>query len=140
MFADSGFVYAPNPLMVPNTQLALELGELARSVGLHAPYHEAVMVAMWEQEQDVADPTVLRAVAIAAGLEAEAVDEAIASRRYRQHVVAATEEAHSVGITAVPAFIIADRYLLMGAQPHTAFEQVLEQLAEDQITAAAESA
>ena len=128
MFADSGFTYAPHPERVPNTHLALELGELAREVGLHAPYHEAVMQAMWEQEQDVADPAVLRALAITVGIEAESIDEAIASRRFRPLVEQSTREAHAAGINAVPAFVLADRYLLMGAQPHEVFEQAIARL------------
>jgi 2-hydroxychromene-2-carboxylate isomerase len=59
MFEDCGFAYAPHPERVPNTHLALELGELARAAGLHSEYHGAVMVGMWEQELDVADPAVL---------------------------------------------------------------------------------
>lgn len=128
MFSDSGFAYAPHPDRVPNTQLALELGELARQVGLHATYHEAVMAAMWEQEQDVSDPIVLREIAVGVGLEAEAVDSALTSRSFRPDVEQSTREAHSAGINAVPAFVIGDRYLLMGAQPHEVFEQAIAQL------------
>ena len=36
MFEDCGFTYAPHPERVPNTHLALELGELARAAGLHS--------------------------------------------------------------------------------------------------------
>jgi predicted DsbA family dithiol-disulfide isomerase len=127
MFAESGFAYAPHPEITPNTQLALELGELARGEGLHAAYHEAVMQAMWEQERNVADPDVIRAVAIGVGLDAEAVDEAIASRRFRPVVQESTREAHAMGINAVPAFVLQERYLLLGAQPHDVFEQVIRE-------------
>jgi predicted DsbA family dithiol-disulfide isomerase len=127
MFAESGFAYAPHPEITPNTQLALELGELARGEGLHAAYHEAVMQAMWEQERNVADPDVIRAVAIGVGLDAEAVDEAIASRRFRTVVQESTREAHAMGINVVPAFVLQERYLLLGAQPHDVFEQVIRE-------------
>ena len=132
MFEDCDFTYAPHPERVPNTQLALELGELARSADLHAEYHDAVMVAMWEQERDVADPAVLGEVSIGIGLDPAAVTEAIESRRFRAHVIQCTEEAHAAGITGVPAFIFEERYLLMGAQPHAAFEKLIEQVRADQ--------
>ncbi|MEI6625512.1 MAG: DsbA family oxidoreductase [Thermoleophilia bacterium] len=138
MFEDCGFAYAPNPERVPNTHLALELGELARAAGLHAEYHDAVMVGMWEQELDVADPAVISAIAVGIGLDADAVAEAIESRRFRAHVLQCTEEAHSAGITGVPAFIFEERYLLMGAQPHAAFEKVIAQVRADQAEASAE--
>ena len=128
MFAESGFGYAPHPEITPNTQLALELGELARGEGLHGVYHEAVMQAMWEQEQNVADPDVIRRISIDVGLDAEAVDEAIASRRFRPVVQESTREAHAMGLNAVPAFVLQEKYLLMGAQPHDVFEQVIAQL------------
>ena len=128
MFAESGFPYAPHPEITPNTQLALELGELARAEDLHPAYHEAVMQAMWEQSLNVADPAVLREVAIGVGLEAEAVDEAIATRRFRPVVQESTREAHAMGINAVPAFVLQEQYQLLGAQPHDVFEQVIAQL------------
>lgn len=125
LFAEAGFGYAPHPEITPNTQLALELGELARGADLHAPYHEAVMRAMWEESRNVADPEVMRGIAIGVGLEPEAVDEAIATRRFRPVVVESTREAHAMGINAVPAFVLDERFLLMGAQPHEVFEQVI---------------
>jgi predicted DsbA family dithiol-disulfide isomerase len=33
-----------------------------------------------------------------------------------------------MGINAVPAFVLQEKYLLMGAQPHDVFEQVIAQL------------
>ena len=127
MFAEAGFGYAPHPERVPNTALALELGELARQEGLHPAYHEAVMRAMWEEEQDVADPAVLRAVAVAAGLAGDAVDEALATRRFRRAVEESTREARAMGISAVPAFVLQERYLVLGAQPHEVLEEAVAQ-------------
>ena len=131
MFAEAGFAYAPHPEITPNTHLALELGELARAEGRHDVYHEAVMRAMWEEARNVADPDVIRAVAIEAGLDAEAVDEAIATRRFRPVVEESTREAHAMGINAVPAFVLQERYLLMGAQPHEVFEEAIARILGD---------
>ncbi len=125
MFADSGLPYAPHPGRVPNTQLLLELGELAREQGLHPAYHEAAMVALWEEGRDVSDPMVVRDVAVGAGLDPAAADEAIATRAFRAVVEASTREAHRLGINAVPAFVIDERELVLGAQPHAVFEQLL---------------
>jgi predicted DsbA family dithiol-disulfide isomerase len=33
-----------------------------------------------------------------------------------------------MGINAVPAFVLQEQYLLLGAQPHDVFEQVIAQL------------
>ena len=125
MFAASGLPYAPHPERVPNTQLLLELGELARQEGRHAAYHEAAMAALWEEGRDVSEPAVVRAVAVAVGLDPAAVDEAIATRGFRAVVEASTREAHRLGINAVPAFVIDERELVLGAQPHAVFEEIL---------------
>ena len=94
---------------------------------------------MWEQELDVADPAVISAIAVGIGLDPEAVAEAIESRSFRAHVLQCTEEAHAAGITGVPAFIFEERYLLMGAQPHVAFEKLIAQVRTDEAEATATS-
>lgn len=83
------------------------------------------MRAMWEESRNVADPDVMRAIAVEVGLDPAGVDEAIATRRFRPVVVESTREAHALGINAVPAFVLDERFLLLGAQPHEVFEQVI---------------
>ena len=58
-------------------------------------------------------------------IDPAAVDEAIATRAFRAVVEASTREAHRLGINAVPAFVIDERELVLGAQPHAVFEQLL---------------
>jgi predicted DsbA family dithiol-disulfide isomerase len=121
MFEESGLVFNPNP----------ELGEAARAAGLHPAYHEAVMQAMWDDGRDVADPAVLREIAGAVGLATADVDAALEERAYGAAVDESTHQAHGAGINAVPAFVFDQRYLVLGAQPHAALEQVMATLAEE---------
>lgn len=131
MFAESGFPYVPHPERVPNTRLALELGEAARARGVHPAYHEAVMQAMWDEGRDVADPAVLREIARTCGLDDEEITLALEGRHYREAVDLSTREAQAAGINAVPAFVFAERYLVLGAQPHDALERVIATLADE---------
>jgi len=43
-------------------------------------------------------------------------------------------EAESVGINAIPAHIFGRRYLVLGAQPYAAFQQVIDRLRHDDAT------
>lgn len=131
MFEASGFAFNPHPERVPNTRLALELGEAARAAGLHPAYHEAVMEAMWDDGRDVADPAVLREIGLAVGMTDADIDAALVERAYGAAVDESTQQAHGAGINAVPAFVFDQRYLVLGAQPHEALEQVMATLADE---------
>jgi len=45
-----------------------------------------------------------------------------------------------MGINAIPAHIVGQRYLLLGAQPYEAFTEVLDKLHADESTAAGDGA
>jgi len=61
----------------------------------------------------------------------EGADEAIVGRQYADAVADATAQAHSVGINAIPAFVLDRRLLVLGAQPDEVFERAFAQLAGD---------
>jgi predicted DsbA family dithiol-disulfide isomerase len=48
---------------------------------------------------------------------------------YRDVLDTQLEKAYALGITAVPTYIINDKYRIEGAQPFDVFEQVLTKLA-----------
>jgi predicted DsbA family dithiol-disulfide isomerase len=108
---------------------ALRLTELARTRGLHERVHDRLMEAYWSEAQDIGEPDVLRALAVEAGLDAAEVDEVLAGDGYADLVASSTAQAHSIGINAIPAFLLDRRLIVLGAQPREAFEQAFEQLA-----------
>ena len=115
---------------IPNSRAALRLAELARDAGLHEPLHAALMDAYWARGEDLGDHDVLRRLAAAAGLETQEVDDVLASDRYLERVLASTQEAASIGVNGVPAFLLDGRLLVLGAQPEAVFERAFAQLAE----------
>ena len=129
-FAARGLDYNPHPDVVPNTMSALRLTELARDLGKHAELHDRLMDAYWAEAQNIGDADVLRTLAGEAGLPADEVEEVLGSDRYRDRVVDSTRQAVSVGANAVPAFVLDQRLLVLGAQPDTVFEQAFAQLEE----------
>jgi predicted DsbA family dithiol-disulfide isomerase len=129
-FEAAGLVYNPPPDVVPNTMRALSLTELARDRGLHRPMHDRLMHAYWEEARNIGDPEVLREIAVDVGLGEAEVAAAIEDGVLADRVRASTAQAQSIGVTGVPAFVLDNRVLVLGAQPRGVFEQVLAQLHE----------
>ena len=134
-----GYTYNPPPDVVPNSLKALELTELARSVGLHKEVHDRLMHAYWSEAANIAELDTLLELCAEAGLDRTEAAEALAEKQFRETVHAATREANKVGINAIPAFVLDKRLLLVGAYPHDMFEKAFEQLAEAEAKAEAEA-
>jgi predicted DsbA family dithiol-disulfide isomerase len=128
-FAAAGLEYN-RPDVVPNTKLALRMSELAREQGLHEPFHSRLMAAYWSEAIDIGDRDELRRLAAEVRLDADGVERVIADPdAYLDVVEGSTREAFSVGINAVPAFVLDRRLLVMGAQPLDVFKAAFAQLA-----------
>jgi predicted DsbA family dithiol-disulfide isomerase len=128
MVEAAGLAYNPPPGLVPNSRKALEVTELARDRGLHEPVHTRLMHAYWEEGQNIGDEEVLVRLVSDAGLDPEEAVAALADRRYADRVDASTYAAQRQGVNGIPAFVLGERLLILGAQPHEAFEQGLAQL------------
>ena len=48
---------------------------------------------------------------------------------YLEFVQGSTRQAHSIGINAIPAFLLDRRLIVLGAQPLDVFRRAFEQLA-----------
>ena len=118
------------PDIVPNTKLALRMTELAREHGVHASFHDRLMDAYWSEATNVGDPTELRRLASEVGLDAGDVEGVIADpEAYLNAVEHSTEQAHSIGINAIPAFVLDRQLIVLGAQPLETFRRAFAQLA-----------
>lgn len=112
---------------VSNSRPALEASEFARSVGSFDPFHRAVFVAYFAEGRDIGKIDVLKEIAASVGLDAEAMERAIAEGEYRHFIDEDVQLSADIGLTGVPAFIIGNR-AIVGAQPYEAFEQVMRLL------------
>ena len=128
-FAAAGLEYN-RPEIVPNTRLALRMTELARERGVHEPFHDRLMNAYWSEAANIGEPDELRRLAAEAGLDAEDVERVIADpSAYLDLVEASTRQAFSLGINAVPAFLLDRRLIVLGAQPLEVLRRAFAQLA-----------
>ena len=127
-FGRAGLPYNPPPDVVPNTRDALRVCELARDRGLHTELHDRLMDAYWAEATNIGDRDELRRLAVDVGLDAAEVDETLATGLHADRVAASTQEAHSIGITGIPGFLVDRRLVLTGAYPLDVFDQVWAQL------------
>jgi predicted DsbA family dithiol-disulfide isomerase len=108
-----------------NSRPALQAAEFAREQGRFDAMHHELLKAYWDEGRDVSDLSVLREVAAQAGVDVAGMEAAIAANRFGDYLDARRAEAEELGINGIPAHVIAERYLVMGAQPYDLFERVM---------------
>ncbi len=124
------------PDRIPSSRRALAVTELARDRGLHEPVHARLMHAYWSEATDIGDDAVLLDLVAEAGLPRGDAEAALVNGEYVERVLASTRRAHAHGINAIPAFVLDDRLLVMGAQPRATFEQAMIMLGTETETEA----
>ena len=111
-----------------NSRPALQAAEFAREQGRFDAMHHELFKAYWDESRDVSDLEVLREVGQKVGLDVEAMTEAVTADRYGALLDARRQEAEDLMISGIPAHVVADRYLVMGAQPYDVFERLMAKL------------
>jgi predicted DsbA family dithiol-disulfide isomerase len=114
-----------------NTFDAHRLLHWAELEGRQAALKNGLFEAYFTQGRNPGDQDVLVDVAGRAGLDPVAAREVLASGRYAQEVRDAERLWQGRGISAVPAVIINDRYLISGGQPAEAFEHAIREIAAE---------
>jgi predicted DsbA family dithiol-disulfide isomerase len=109
----------------PHTHLAWEGFQYARERGKGTAYNDAVLEAFFVRGLDIGDVGVLTRLAGEVGLDEGEFRHDLQSRRYREAHRAALRQAHEMGVTAVPAFLIG-RTMLTGLQGSQALERAID--------------
>ena len=116
------------PKRIPNTLNAHRLIHWARIEGAQSLVVASVFRAYWTDGRDIGDPSVLADIAASCGMDRAATLRLLASDADSDDIRARDADARSKGVTAVPTFLIAQQYVLSGAQPMTVWSQVIEEL------------
>jgi predicted DsbA family dithiol-disulfide isomerase len=127
MFDEAGLPHTTRTRL-PRSHAALNVAELARERGVHTELHKRLMTAFWAEDRDISDPDVLAEEASAFGLDPDEVRDVAKTLPYQDKIRASTTAVHEMGGGGVPAFVVADRVMIPGAQPHDLFEKVMERL------------
>jgi predicted DsbA family dithiol-disulfide isomerase len=116
------------PDLIPNSGRALQATEYARAQGKHEEFHRVVFRRFYGEGQDINRWAVLRAAAEEVGLDPDEMQQETESGKYHETLDTQIAEAHAIGITAVPTYILNDKYGIVGAQPYEVFVRVLARL------------
>jgi predicted DsbA family dithiol-disulfide isomerase len=123
------------PRRMPNTLDAHRLIHWAGLEGRQTAVVSAIMRAYWREGRDIGNAAVLADVAAAAGMDRAVTARLLASDADADDIRARDSDARAKGISAVPTFLIAQHYVVSGAQPPEVWARVIEELVEKANTA-----
>lgn len=115
----------------PNTIDSHRLVRWASSVGLQDALVEALFHAYFIDGRDIGERAVLTAIAAECGMDAELAAELLASDADIELVERECRLAGEMGIQGVPAFVIDNRFMLVGAQDAAVLLRVIDKAAAD---------
>jgi 2-hydroxychromene-2-carboxylate isomerase len=92
----------------PINSLLLMRGMIAAAADVEAAYVEAVLAAMWEDGQPMADPDVVADVLRRAGLDADAILAAAQTDAVKQALADNTQAAVARGVFGIPTFFVGE--------------------------------
>ncbi|MCY1066029.1 2-hydroxychromene-2-carboxylate isomerase [Nannocystis sp. RBIL2] len=79
------------------------------AAGSPPPLVRALATAVWAEDRDISDPTVVAAIADAVGLDGAALVAAAETPELKQALVTSTSEAEAAGVFGVPTFVVQTR-------------------------------
>lgn len=113
----------------PNTLDAHRLIHWAGLEGRQTPMVAALFRAFWRDGRDLTDPETLVDIAAGAGLDEAVIRRLLGSDADAEDIRARDAHSRERGVNAVPAFIIADRHVLQGAQPTGIWTGIIDDIA-----------
>jgi predicted DsbA family dithiol-disulfide isomerase len=105
------------PKRIPNTLNAHRLIHWAGLEHLQTRAVSALMRAYWVEGRDIGNPSVLADIAAGIGMDRNVVVRLLASDADLDLIKTRESHARERGVSAVPTFVIADKYVVSGAQP-----------------------
>jgi predicted DsbA family dithiol-disulfide isomerase len=113
---------------IPNTLNAHRMIHWAGLEGKQTAMVSALFKAYWRAGRDIGDVATLAVIAGEIGLDSAAMARLLASDADVQMIMDRDTHARSRGVNAVPTFVIADQYVVSGAQQPQMWGQVIEEL------------
>jgi predicted DsbA family dithiol-disulfide isomerase len=102
------------PPVQPRTRLAHEAAEFARRLGRQAEMAEGLFRAFFQDGRDIGQVTVLCDIGLAAGVDPVELRRCLEERTLQAEVEEELQMAGRYQITAVPTFIVGNRFMLRG--------------------------
>lgn len=116
------------PQRIPNTLNAHRLIHWAGIEGAQQAVVDALMRAYWVEGRDIGDLPTLADIAGENGMDRSATLRLLQSDADADDIAARDQDARQKGVSAVPTFLIAQQYVVSGAQPPETWGKVIEEL------------
>jgi predicted DsbA family dithiol-disulfide isomerase len=116
------------PKRIPNTLDAHRLIHWAGLEGRQTAVVSALFRAYWKEGRDIGDPQVLADIAAQSGMQRDVTLRLLQSDADADDIRARDTDARAKGVKAVPTFLIAQQYVVSGAQPPELWGQVIDDL------------
>jgi len=113
----------------PNTLDAHRMIHWAGLEGRQTAMVAALFRAYWREGRDIGDASVLTALAGEVGMDYSLAARLLSTDADRDDLAARDSETRRKGVNAVPTFLIAQQYVLSGAQPTELWGQVITEIA-----------
>ena len=110
------------------SRLALEGAKYAEEKGFGEAYHQAMFKAHFIEDRDFGDLQILADLAEEVGLNRAEFVEVVEKGVYAEQVELDVAQARAYGISGVPATLIQQKYLVSGAQPLEALQDIVQQV------------
>ena len=130
------FNYGPESRMY-NSFKAHQLLHWAKEHGKQTALKLALFQAYFTDQADISDEAVLLSAAHSAGLDRTEAAEILSDQRFAKIVRGEEHFWQEQNISGVPAFIVAGKYMIPGAQDADTFARYLERIIEKESLAAA---
>lgn len=124
--AQIGLTFNLDATILTNLLDAHRLLQFAKQHGRQSQLADRLFAAYFTQGLDLGAHDVLARLAVDTGLDALEVDRMLESDAYGDEVRKEEQAALELGLSGVPAFVLAGRYLISGAQPAEAMLEALE--------------
>jgi predicted DsbA family dithiol-disulfide isomerase len=122
----AGLHYNFDKTVVANSFDAHRLIQFAKTKNLGDEAEERLFKAYFTEGKDMCDATTLLQLAKEIGLDETETKEVLNTNAFSSEVKNDIEEASRIGVTGVPFFVFNRKYAVSGAQPSSAFVNVLK--------------
>lgn len=114
----------------PNSMDAHRLIRWSRITGDQSAVVAQLFARYFERGEDISDHDLLLEVAVQAGMEKEVVARLLASGADREILMEEDDAARRMGVTGVPTFMIAGKYVVQGAQDAETWTRIIAEINE----------
>jgi predicted DsbA family dithiol-disulfide isomerase len=116
------------PQRMPNTLNAHRLIHWAGIEGCQPDVVDRLMRAYWTEGRDIGNLETLADIAAEGGMDRAATLRLLQSDADAEDIAARDADARAKGVNAVPTFLIAQQYVVSGAQPADLWTKVIAEL------------